>query len=217
AGSAQGILGDVTVTDTVAGITLGVDDHADPAARTVTLDSDPDGYGRIRGLTPGTIRYLYSGTDHVYLDTGAGAATVNVLAAGRPVDLAGHSAATAVNVGNGGNGGSLAGVLAPLYVGNAVAGAPPPPPHRPPPPADRAGRAVTLAPGSVTGLAPAAITYGTTSLNSLAVLGGRGGNTFAVQGTAAGAPVRIDGGGGSTLVGANAGNLWALAGPNAGT
>ena len=82
---------------------------------------------------------------------------------------------------------------------------------------DRTGRAVTIAPGLIRGLAPADITYATGNMTKVSLAGGTGGNTFTVQGTTAATPVDIDGGAGSnTLAGPDVANKWHIAAADAG-
>ncbi len=66
--------------------------------------------------------------------------------------------------------------------------------------ADGTGRVVTMASGSVSGLAPADIDYGPAALATLSVNGGTGANTFDVTATPAGTAVMINPGAGADRV-----------------
>jgi hypothetical protein len=106
AGSVQAIYGSLTISDPPSLTTVNVDDSADSAARTVSLDTVSIGgssYGSIAGLAPGAIYYKYADTYTLTAQTGTGEATVDVLATGIPVNLVGHGPNTTVNVGNAGS------------------------------------------------------------------------------------------------------------------
>src|SRR5262249_40771829 len=79
---------------------------------------------------------------------------------------------------------------------------------------DTGGRTFTISSGGVTGLAPAAINLPASSVSTLLVNGGSGGNTINVETTAAGTTTTVNGGtGGSTFnLSAGAHNLANLAG-----
>jgi hypothetical protein len=92
-GLTQGILSDLTITDPPSFATINVDDSADAAAPTVTLDTVTIGgsdYGRITGLATGTIKYKYADTTNVTIQTGTGGAAVHAFATGKPINLVGN-------------------------------------------------------------------------------------------------------------------------------
>ena len=171
-GSVQGILGTLNLQDPPSYNTINVNDSADTTAQTVTLSTYSSGganWGSITGLAPAAINYKYYDTSSVNITTGTAADTVNVLATGVPTYLSSNGGADTVNVGDGG---SVQGILGALYVEN--------------PPSyttlniddsnDTAVRAATLSTftpgfdpvpwGSITGLAPAAINFEWTDVNS---------------------------------------------------
>jgi hypothetical protein len=80
AGSVQGLLGAVTVTDPLSGAIVNVDDSADATGQTVTLGTfTPPGdsaYGQITGLAPAAISYRLSDTSQVNLAGGVGGNTL---------------------------------------------------------------------------------------------------------------------------------------------
>lgn len=81
---------------------------------------------------------------------------------------------------------------------------------------DTIGRNFTLTSGSLSGLAPAVIDYGT-NVSSLTINAGAGNDTLSVAGTSASTPVTFNGGGGkNTLVGSNSNNTWNITAANAG-
>jgi hypothetical protein len=178
-GSTQGIQGNLVLSGPAGIRSLVLDDSADATGRTVTIDTVASGgttFGRVHGLAPGTIEFdpaHVSGP--VQVQTGTGGNTVNVLATLAALSLVGHGTDT-VNVGNTG---STQGILGAVSVSN--------------PPnytaltiddsADATGHIVTLTSSSVTGLAPAPISYTQADLLSLTVNGGTGGNIYNVQST----------------------------------
>jgi hypothetical protein len=199
--------------DLPGGSSLTLDGSNDGANRTVNVDevygafgSLQNGAGTVSGLIPATITYTANTVTRATIDTGTGSETVNVLDEGvlygTPMTLVGHSGHTTVNVGNGG---SVAGVQGPLTVTNAVAGGTT---LNIDDWADAGNHFITLdatqAPGvpwlygTVTGLAPAAITYPTGAVGGLVIRAGTGAVTFDVL--AAAVPTRLAGNGTSTTV-----------------
>jgi Ca2+-binding RTX toxin-like protein len=82
---------------------------------------------------------------------------------------------------------------------------------------DGIGQSATLTANSVTGLAPAAIYYGT-PVAGLTILGGSGNNALTVSGTSASTPVTWNAGSGNNmLTGSNTNNTWFLTSVNGGT
>jgi hypothetical protein len=105
-GSVQAITSPLTIRDQGSFATINVDDSADAAARTATLDRVTIGsvtFGRITGLAPAAVEYAEGQTNTVTVQTGVGAAIVNVQATSAPVILSGHSFNTTVNVGDAGS------------------------------------------------------------------------------------------------------------------
>ena len=165
AGSVQGILAPVTITNPPSWNTINIDDSADPSSRTVTLSTvTPPGdtdWGQVTGLAPAAISYKYGDTSSVHITTGTGADTVNVWETGVTTYISTSGVQSTVNVGSG----SVQGILGALYVDD--------------PPGyttlnindlyDNASRLATLSTfsngpdagpwGSITGLAPAAINF----------------------------------------------------------
>jgi hypothetical protein len=82
--------------------------------------------------------------------------------------------------------------------------------------ADANGRNITLTSYTVTGLAPAAIYYGT-NVAALAITAGIGNDTLTVSDSSSWTPVAFDAGGGTnTVVGPNCSTRWDITGANAG-
>jgi hypothetical protein len=186
AGSVQGILAPVTITNPPNWNTINIDDSADPAARYVQLNTFTSGgesWGNISGLAPAAISYKYNDTFSVNLTTGTGADTVNVQATGVQTSIADHGHDT-VNVGNAG---SVQGILGNLFLSD---------------PTDLntiniddsagpvAGIVTLSTPagnsppwGEVSGLAPAFIMYAYDNTDSVHVAIGPGANQVDVGGT----------------------------------
>jgi hypothetical protein len=209
-GSVQGILGRVTVTNIFSRSSLRVDDSADPIGRTATLRGPAD-FGTITGLAPAEIRYRTQDVNAVTvrggsggntftvdgtvdnfvkpttsLITGSGADTVNVLATTGALAIEGLNGKDIVNIGLNDSVQSIKGKVS---VANLIGSTTLNLNDR----ADTVARNVTmdvkpdqfLIPiGTVTGLAPAEISYRPVNLGALNVNGGSGGNTFTVNNTA---------------------------------
>ena len=167
-------------------------------------------FTNVRGVSvqvnnnPATL--TYNPTSPVIVNTASGTNTVNILntSAGFPVEIAGHGS----NIVNVGTNGSVAGIVGAvsiqasagsagsntLYVNDST---------------DTTGRTVTLSNyegfgtfGSITGLAPASISYEYANTSRLWLTAGTGSNTIDVQATRV--PVVIsDGGSGVVNVGNN--------------
>jgi hypothetical protein len=195
-GTVQDVNGTLTVTNPPSYTTLNIDDHADAAARTVTVTS-----GSVTGLAPGAINYQQydlqalnitggSGSNnftvtstpynpHVSttINSGSGGNLVNVYGTNGPLNVVGGASGDYVNVGNGNN--SVQGIQGTLTVTN--------------PPsyttlniydsADTVGRTLTVTSGGITGLAPAAINYQQYDLQALNVYAGTGRNRFVINST----------------------------------
>jgi hypothetical protein len=182
AGSVQGIVGPLIITDPTGLNNLNVDDSADATARTATLRRDiarGPAFGQVAGLAPATIDFNNSQIRGLILQTGANA-TVNVLSSGAPITVTGHGP-SAVNVGNGG---TVQGIAFPVVVTNANVQTAVTIDDS----ADPTARTVTLDTltlagnivyGRVTGLAPAPVLYRQGQVQSpVTIDGGAGGNTF---------------------------------------
>jgi hypothetical protein len=103
AGSVQGILGALTVAGALSHNVIQVDDSADGTFQTVTHDSFIGGnqiFGRITGLAPAEIDYVYADTTSITVKTGTGGTTVGVQSTGAPLTVVGHSNNTTINVGS---------------------------------------------------------------------------------------------------------------------
>jgi hypothetical protein len=91
-GSVQGIRAALTILNPGDSTTVNVDDSADTANHTVTLDTVnlTDGpYGRISGLAPAAIQFKNSDTGGVTVLTGTGTIAVRALAADVPIAVQG--------------------------------------------------------------------------------------------------------------------------------
>jgi Ca2+-binding RTX toxin-like protein len=240
-GSTQGIQGNVFIENPPSFTTINVDDSADTAPRDVILSTfTPPGdsdWGSLNGLAPAAISYEFNDTSSITINTGA-SATIDVLSTGTSTSLVGHGDTT-VNVGDGG---SVQGIFGALNISN--------------PPsfttinvddsADTTARSATLdtftasdgsAWGSISGLAPASISYKQTDTNSPITIDagsgadnftavslpfqaidlntGDGNDTVTLQ-TSSGGLV-VDGQGGTnTLIGPSAAATWNITGTNAG-
>ena len=221
AGSVQAINGPLTISGLPSLGTINVDDSADGAFRTVTLDTVTNGgsnYGRITALAPAAIKYKYSDTNTVTIQTGSGGATINALATGSPVNLVGHGLNT-VNVGNTGSVQAINGSLtisdSPVSLATVNVDDS----------ADGSGPTVSLdtvtiggaSYGRITGLAPAAIQYKYSDTNTATVQTGTGG--AAVNALATGVPVNLIGNatGPISLFASDAANTWTITSQNTGT
>ena len=200
--------------------TLNVDDGSDTAARTVVLNDAAGGVGGITGLGAAEIDYNYAGTRSANLTLGVGGNSVKIFATGAPTNLFGgsvfglpiitllsahassiipfpiqHGGPDTIDVGPNG---TVQNIRASLSIENAwgldtinVNDN-----------SDATARTVTLdtitpaadpvAYGTITGLAPATISYEYQDTASLALTLGVGGNTVNVHAT--GAPTSLLGG-----------------------
>jgi hypothetical protein len=200
AGSVQGIQSQLMVVNHPGYTTLNVDDSTDAGARNVTLD-DVAFLGTITGLAPAVISYYDVDMANVNVTTGTGADTVAVLDIG-PIGIAGmltlyNNSNTTVNVGNAG---SVQGIQSPLMVVNHpgyttlnVDDS-----------ADPTGQNVTLNDvanlATITGLAPAVISYYDTDVAAVNINGGSGGNVFDIEATSPYAPTTVNAGAGANIV-----------------
>jgi acrosin len=202
-GSAQGIKGALSITGTGSHTKLSVDDHLDHTGRVVTMDV-ANGTGTITGLAPATIMYTEAGVHSVSvsggdggntfnvqntagignatttINSGAGKNFVNVHRTTGALAVNGHDGADVIDVGQGGSVQSIKGALtvtntaasSTLAVDNS---------------ADTINRTVglgvTSGNGSITGLAPATITYAANAVNQVQVLGGNGSNLYLIGDT----------------------------------
>ena len=184
ANGVQDIQGPLTVDSAVADfVNLNLNDQADTTGRTITMAS-----GSVGGLAPADIDYGLYALANLNVNGGTAANTFNVLSTPVPefVPLVGivytntminASGADTVNVGDAGG---VQDVQGPLTVNSAVADFIDLNLNDQ---ADKTGRTVTMASGSVSGLAPADIDYGLYALANLNVNGGTGANTFNVLST----------------------------------
>ena len=216
AGSAQGILGALSIQNPPSYTTINVNDGADATARTVTLSTFTSGgynWGSITGLAPAAINYKYGDTTSVSVTTGTAADTINVLATGVPTSVSTGGGSDVVNVGNAGIARGILGTLSiqnpPSYTTINVNDG-----------ADATARTVTLSTftsggynwGSITGLAPAAINYKYGDTTSVSVTTGTAADTINVLAT--GVPTSVSTGGGSDVVNVgNAGSAGASSAP----
>jgi hypothetical protein len=162
---------------------LFVGDYADGTARNVTHDTfSPDGaivFGRITGLTPGTIGYQTNLSDAT-IDLGSGGGAVNVLATAGSTLVVETNGVGAVNVGNAG---SVDGIQSDLRVVVNAGFANVTLDDSANPNAKDVDLSSDGIAETVTGLAPSAVAvYGGPS-SSLDVLAGTAGNIFTVEGT----------------------------------
>jgi hypothetical protein len=215
AGSVQGILGNVTITDPVGhNDQIDINDTNDLGFHTVTVDTfTPSGdtaHERIGGLAPGVIDFRGADTTFLSVETGRGGATINVLGTANYTDLL-ENASGAVNVGNAG---SLQGIHGAVEIRNIGGGS-----SRTSVTVDdsadsaaRAGSHATFgAYGQVSGLAPANIFYTYAETASATIKAGTS-TTLNVLGTLA--PLTVIAGGSSVVnVGNSSNQLDSLLGP----
>jgi Ca2+-binding RTX toxin-like protein len=232
-GTLTNVTGAVTVSNTSGHTTLVADDSGDATARTVTITSNA-----VTGLGPASINFADGQVSSLDVYGGRGGNTFNVLgtAASTSVDIDSGAGNDAVNVrasagslainGDSGNdvvtlgsqapslGGTLTNISGTVNVSNSNTG------HTAlvlDDSGDTVGRAVSISPNAVTGLAPGAIDYVPGQVSSLQVNGGSGNDAFTIAGLPA-IPVAVNGGGGAnTLVGPNAANAWVVNAANGGT
>ena len=178
-GSLSGILGSLVIVNPTDATAITIDDSADAANRTATIDNSI-----ISGLTAFPISYKPADTSSLTIKGGTGQNIYNVLntpnAGPDPVTtttIVGNGPAT-VNIGNNG---SAQGILGDLIIQNplnatsiAVDDS-----------ADQRGRNVTLSEQSsdlfsLTGLTPATVYYLGSVMSSVVLSGGSGNDTFAI-------------------------------------
>jgi Ca2+-binding RTX toxin-like protein len=230
-GTLTGITGPISVANSSGTTTLNIDDTGYTAARTATITGNS-----ITGLAPAAINYTAgqvsalqisggrggntftvqntgSGTSTT-LNSGTGGDTVNVRATTGPLNIEGNAGSDAVNIGSAS--GTLLGITGPVSVANSSgttaltvndSG-------------ETSARTATITDGSITGLAPAAISYTPSNgsgaqITALTVNGGNANDTVNVQSTSASTPVTVNGGGGNDTVnvGGTADTLDTILGP----
>ena len=227
ANSLAGIIGSVNVTNGPSYFHVNVNDGADNANHPSVMLSTH----ALTGLAPAAINFsttpicvstlnisvgngnntytitgsqAYQGT---ILDTGAGTDTVNVQAVDLPLTINGQGGG-GNDVLNLGNGNSLAGIVGTVNIANGPSyfhvnvndGA------------DNANHpSVTLSPGGLTGLAPAAINFSTTPIcvSTLNISVGNGNNTYTITGSQASQGTILNTGNGTDTVNVQ-GNAYAL-------
>jgi hypothetical protein len=177
AGSVQGILGAVSISNPPSFTTLSIDDSADTTARNVTLTN-----GSITGLAPVPISYTQADLESLTVEGGTGGNTYNVLStpnhgvAGTLVTSLRAARLDTVNVGNAGSLQGIIGALSvsdpPSYVTLNVDDS-----------ADGAGRNVVLTNAALTGLSAGPIRFQQADMASLNVKTGLGNVTLNVQST----------------------------------
>jgi hypothetical protein len=186
-GSLQGILGPLSVENPSSFTALNVDDENDPASRTVFLiNFTPAGdteWGSILGLTPFPIDFECQDMSGVDVTTGTGAVTVNVLST-CPLGLGGtltvlNNSNSTVNVGNAGRVQAIRGPLMvanhPGYTTLNVDDSSDPTPQN----VTLDNPVATL--GTISGLAPAVISFYYDDLTAVNISGGSGGNVFDIE------------------------------------
>jgi hypothetical protein len=256
-GTVEQIDGPLTIENPPGSDTISVDDSADSTPRLAVLDSIPGiidtTWGSISALAPAQISYEYADTQSLTIYTGLAGGVAEVHATGVPTTLIGAGTGSNnglaggggppeyINIGQSGSAQAIDGPLSlesPTGLDNVTIDDS----------SDSEPRKVILdrftpagdTPwGSISGIAPAEISYEAADVGSpFAIKGGKGGNTFLINAlaspsltidldTGAGndqvnlpttpGPLVIDGQGGSnTLVGPNVPNTWNVTGPNAG-
>jgi hypothetical protein len=95
---------------------VNIDDHNDSAAHTATIGTFATGQstGYLAGVSPGIIEWVSADTSQANIVLGPGTSTVNVEGVSAPTVVSNRATAT-VNVGSGG---SLSGILRPLFLEN---------------------------------------------------------------------------------------------------
>jgi hypothetical protein len=138
---------------------------------------------------PGTVR-------SINLYGGIGATTINVLrtAPSVPVSIDSGKGGAVITVGNAANG--VQGIQGPLNIRNdyglttlTLSDV-----------ANNTPRNVLFSANSISGLAPAPITFASAHVNALTIAGGSGGNTFTVQSTATGTTTTLNLGAGGDMI-----------------
>lgn len=201
-GSAQNIAGVITIANPWGQNTINVNDGAD-SARIAVLDNVSlgtlDPYGTITGLAPAAIDYDYRHSAALNITSGPGANTFNIHATGTSTTIT-SGGADHVNVSSAG---SVQGIGGNLTLENLAS-------HTVltvDDSADPTARTVTLGTAppagdadpfdTLSGLAPAVITFESNDMASPVVIdGGSGGNAFNVAGTA---PAHTGGSGGANI------------------
>jgi hypothetical protein len=198
-GTLQDIISPLTIYAEYPSI-VNVNDSADPTFRpAVTLDSS-NNYGRISNLAPAPIMYNYAQVSSVTVKTGSGGAAVNVLStqplnpkSGGDITLEAHGTST-VTVGNAHQVNAINGPLTVTGVAGSTAltvddsndiSAKP-----------NVTVSVSGTTGTLANLAPAPITFTSSSVKTLNVLGGAGNNTYTIAATPAGTSMALNTGGG---------------------
>jgi hypothetical protein len=176
--------------------------------------------GIISGLAPAEIRYGYRTTKFVDITTGPGKNTVNVEGSGVPTNLHNDLGQETVNIGNGGLLSDIQGSLGIGNTGGIITKSPPAIDLVLDDSADSQSKTVVLGgigsgSGLISGFAPAYVDCDPSSLISLILDGGRGGNKFNVQVLDPGTPVTINTGQGTNTVnvGSTSNSLDSILGP----
>lgn len=98
------VTGPIQVLPSAGQTTVWISDAGNLTGKTATLQRQPSGYERLSGLSFGNIEWNPAGVDDVYLTTGGGADTVNVMDTYDRVYLNSAGGLDRVNVGNSYNG-----------------------------------------------------------------------------------------------------------------
>src|SRR5262249_32264888 len=102
-GNAQAIGGTVTITNSLGFTNVTVDDSADAASRSVTLDTfTPEGdreYGRVRGLAAAEIDYRNAETSSATVKAGQLADNIDIVSTGVDTTVSGGGEADVITAG----------------------------------------------------------------------------------------------------------------------
>jgi hypothetical protein len=204
--SVAGIQGSLNLENERSHDNVSIYDTLDPADHTALIDTVTRGgdtsLGRLTGIGAAPITWDYSDTSEVGGNFGPGTRTINVTGTGVPTSF-GHWGAT-LNVGNAGN---VQGILGTLYLVYAICDVSGSFTLNVDDSADTTGRTVSMMGfqsgqfggpgGSITGLAPAPITYESCfgDVNAAVnVSGGSGGNVFNIESNSRIANTTVNGG-----------------------
>jgi hypothetical protein len=180
---------------TVSGpVNLTVDDSADDQTKNVTITANT-----ISGLAAAAINFTLTAPGKLAVLEGPSDNTVTVKATptGIPVSLKGGGGLDVVTVGSGSSVQDIQGALTLSNPGGATN-------LTVDDSADLAAKTVTLdvagGVGTITGLAPAVISYQAKDISALTVSGGRGGNALTINGTPATATTTVNAGAGLNAI-----------------
>jgi hypothetical protein len=192
----QGITTKVTITDPPSFTNVNFNDTGDTTARTIAITSS-GGVTSIAGLAPVTLSFNTSDTNLTSLTTGSASDTVNVKQSQNVLTFNSAGGADFINVGTATAG--VQGIIAPLTITDTAGlsqltiddtG-------------DSTAQTPTLDASSVTGLAPAAISWTAGQVNFITFVGGAGNDTINVAGTGPAATTQVNGGKGTDTINVN--------------